>query len=75
MVFVSAIPREVSEALEAPTFSLHIKGDAGTGKTTMALELVRYLNCSAIYLSTHISPSRVYNQFHDLKLASEKKTF
>ncbi|GEM_PF-1680993 len=63
MVLASTIPKEISEALESPTFSIHIKGSAGTGKTTMALELVRYMNCPAIYLSTRVSPSRLYNQF------------
>ncbi|MEX2724647.1 MAG: RAD55 family ATPase, partial [Candidatus Freyarchaeota archaeon] len=63
MVLASTIPKEISEALESTTFSLHIKGSAGTGKTTMALELVRYMNCPAIYLSTRVSPSRLYNQF------------
>lgn len=59
------VPQEIIQALESRTFSLHIKGDPGTGKTTMALELLRLFpeNCRAVYLSTRVSPERLYEQF------------
>jgi len=59
------VPQEVIEALEARTFSLHIKGSAGTGKTTMALELMKLFpeESEAVYLSTRVSPDRLYEQF------------
>nr|MDO8075604.1 gas vesicle protein GvpD [Candidatus Freyarchaeota archaeon] len=59
------VPQEIVEALEARTFSLHIKGSAGTGKTTLALELMRLFpeEAEAIYLSTRVSPERLYEQF------------
>lgn len=42
-----------------------IKGDAGTGKTTLALELLRMLGVGGkgVYLSTRVSPSELYAQF------------
>ncbi|MEM2143794.1 MAG: ATPase domain-containing protein [Candidatus Jordarchaeaceae archaeon] len=59
------VPQELVQALESRTFSLHIKGNAGTGKTTLALELAKLfpVNCKAVYLSTHISLERLYEQF------------
>nr|MDO8079298.1 gas vesicle protein GvpD [Candidatus Freyarchaeota archaeon] len=59
------VPQEIVHALESRTFSLHIKGSAGTGKTTMALELMKLFpeNCRAVYLSTRVSPERLYEQF------------
>lgn len=51
--------------LDHGSFSLHIKGEAGTGKTTLALELVNLLSHKGetYYLSTRVSPSRLYEQF------------
>nr|MDO8075605.1 gas vesicle protein GvpD [Candidatus Freyarchaeota archaeon] len=65
MIVTSNVPLEIVKALEARTFSLHIKGSAGTGKTTLALELMRMLSekCSAIYLSTRVSRDMLYEQF------------
>ena len=59
------VPQEIVEALESRTFSLHIKGSAGTGKTTLALELMRLFpeKCEAVYLSTRVSPEKLYDQF------------
>ncbi|MHA1579511.1 MAG: hypothetical protein ACTSUQ_07780 [Candidatus Freyarchaeota archaeon] len=47
-------PAEIVSALEYEGFSLLIKGDAGTGKTTLALELVSYYSQKGktLYLAT-----------------------
>nr|MDO8079288.1 gas vesicle protein GvpD [Candidatus Freyarchaeota archaeon] len=65
MVLASSVPPEIVKALESRTFSLHIKGSAGTGKTTMALELMRLFpeDGQAVYLSTRVSPDKLYEQF------------
>jgi len=65
VLVTSSIPQEIVGALESQTFSLHIKGSAGTGKTTMALELVRLFpeDGQAVYLSTRVSPDRLYKKF------------
>ncbi|MFB0563076.1 MAG: RAD55 family ATPase [Candidatus Lokiarchaeia archaeon] len=65
MIVAKNVPLEIIEALESRTFSLHIKGSAGTGKTTLALELVRLFpaESSAVYLSTQVSPVKLYEQF------------
>jgi len=58
-------PAEIVSALEHEGFSLLIKGDAGTGKTTLALELVSYYSQKGktLYLATRVSPSKIYQQF------------
>lgn len=49
--------------------TLLIKGDAGTGKTTLALELLRVYGAGGkgVYLSTRVSPKKLYTQFDWLK--------
>lgn len=61
----SFIPQEILGALESGPFSLHIKGSAGTGKTTAALELVRLFleDSQAVYVSTHVSPDKLHKKF------------
>jgi KaiC/GvpD/RAD55 family RecA-like ATPase len=65
VIVISSIPQEIVSALESRTFSLHVKGCAGTGKTTMALELMRLFpeDGQAVYLSTRVSPDKLYEQF------------
>jgi KaiC/GvpD/RAD55 family RecA-like ATPase len=60
-----SVPTEIVRLLEQGGRSLHIKGSAGTGKTTLVLEIVRSMYCkgSAIYLSTRVSPGRILTQF------------
>lgn len=60
-----SIPTEILGLLEQGGYSLHIKGSAGTGKTTLALDIIKNLsmNGTAIYLSTRVSPERVLTQF------------
>lgn len=63
----SRIPNEIVNALKNGSFSLHIKGSAGTGKTTLILEIMNLLSQrqSAVtyYLSTRVSPDRFLEQF------------
>src|SRR5574340_1028924 len=60
------IPREVIEFFNAPGgHSLIVKGQAGTGKTTFALQLTEELGevASSHYLSSRVSDESLYNQF------------
>jgi KaiC/GvpD/RAD55 family RecA-like ATPase len=63
MVNFSAIPNEIMEALNKRYgFALFIKGSAGTGKTTLALEILKCAK-NPIYISTRVSPEFLYEQF------------
>ena len=55
----AALPEELSEFFSMGGRSLLIKGGTGTGKTTLALTLLRALsgNGSALYLSTREAPA------------------
>lgn len=59
------IPQELQNFIEQDTYSLLIKGDVGTGKTTLALSILLALqikkNC--LYLSTRTSPERLFKHF------------
>lgn len=60
------VPSEVVSALQNGNFSLLIKGSAGTGKTTLTLEIMNLLssrNMIPFYLSTRISPDLLFKQF------------
>jgi KaiC/GvpD/RAD55 family RecA-like ATPase len=60
------IPREVISFLDGPGgHSLIVKGQAGTGKTTFALQLTEELGEVAVshYLSSRVSDESLYNQF------------
>jgi len=60
---VDSIPNEILEAFSQDIgFSLLIKGAAGTGKTTMALELLSIFE-PPIYLSTRVAPASLFQQF------------
>jgi KaiC/GvpD/RAD55 family RecA-like ATPase len=65
VISASNIPREIVEAFESQKFSFHIKGSAGTGKTTLALEIAKQSQekCAAIYLSARVTPDKFYRQF------------
>ena len=60
------IPREVIEFFNQPGgHSLIVKGPAGTGKTTFALQLTEELGevADSHYLSSRVSDESLYNQF------------
>jgi KaiC/GvpD/RAD55 family RecA-like ATPase len=59
------IPPELLSILQSDRgCSLLIKGAPGTGKTTLALEILREIgNANGIYLSTRITPGSLYEQF------------
>ncbi|HEX9339576.1 MAG TPA: gas vesicle protein GvpD P-loop domain-containing protein [Thermoplasmata archaeon] len=60
------IPREVVAFFESPGgHSLIVKGPAGTGKTTFALQLTEETGdvASSHYLSSRVSDESLYNQF------------
>ena len=59
----NSIPTEILEALQKKFgFALLIKGMAGTGKTTLALEILKHA-INPIYISTRVSPEFLYEQF------------
>jgi len=72
---IGALPREIIDFLLSPGgHSLIIKGDAGTGKTTMALQMIEVLSDDQpeYYLSSRVSDVSLYNQFPWLKERVQK---
>lgn len=59
------IPVELSHFLRQESYSLLIKGHTGTGKTTLALSILRALNMDkdCLYISTRVSPDQLF-QYH-----------
>jgi KaiC/GvpD/RAD55 family RecA-like ATPase len=58
------IPRELAQFLKQETYSLLIKGQTGTGKTTLALSILKELDINnCLYISTRISPNQLF-QYH-----------
>ncbi|MHA1230793.1 MAG: RAD55 family ATPase [Candidatus Helarchaeota archaeon] len=65
--FEGSIPPEILNAFDQKHgFSLLIKGEAGTGKTTLALEILAKKK-NAIYISSRVTPESLYNQFPWIK--------
>ncbi|MHA1721977.1 MAG: gas vesicle protein GvpD P-loop domain-containing protein [Candidatus Baldrarchaeia archaeon] len=62
---VSGCPEEILKPLDEGGFSLLIKGQAGTGKTTLTLEILRDMSKfgSVLYISTRLSPKFLYEKF------------
>lgn len=56
------IPDELMQFVQRDTYSLLIKGYAGTGKTTLSLTILRALNIRSnfFYISTRISPKQLF---------------
>jgi KaiC/GvpD/RAD55 family RecA-like ATPase len=56
------IPYELMEFVKRDTYSLLIKGSAGTGKTTLSLTILRALNITDnfFYICTRVSPKQLF---------------
>jgi len=66
MTNIEGIPKEIIEFLnKGGGSSLFLKGSAGTGKTTLALQLIEEMGHpdKSFYLSTRVSDQSLYNQF------------
>jgi len=59
------MPDELLRFIQRDTYSLLIKGFAGTGKTTLALTILRALesNNNFFYISTRISPKQLFQYY------------
>jgi KaiC/GvpD/RAD55 family RecA-like ATPase len=70
---MSSIPPELIEFCLQQGNLLLIKGQAGTGKTILSIEFLRVLadRKGGVYLSTRVSPKRLFRQFPDLKSLME----
>src|SRR5919202_1122040 len=68
------IPSELLQFLRYDTYSLLIKGDAGTGKTTLSLSILRALNIKSnfFYISTRISTKQLFTYYPWLHELIEK---
>ena len=59
------IPKELLQFLRHETYSLLIKGNTGTGKTTLALSILKELNINknCLYISTRVSPDQLFQYY------------
>jgi KaiC/GvpD/RAD55 family RecA-like ATPase len=59
------IPEELMHFIQRDTYSLLIKGFAGTGKTTLALTILKTLGSknNFFYISTRISPKQLFQYY------------
>lgn len=59
------MPNELMRFVQRDTYSLLIKGFAGTGKTTLALTILRALGSknNFFYISTRISPKQLFQYY------------
>jgi len=69
------LPAELSQFLNRRSYSLLIKGEAATGKTILALSILKELGASSnyLYLSTRISPSQLFENHPWLSEPSKTK--
>lgn len=79
LIGLPKIPDELSQFLKTG-HTLLIKGDAGTGKTILALEILQYLEpVDCIYFSTRTPPSILYENYlwlkHKIVLGPEEIQF
>ncbi|TFF98775.1 MAG: hypothetical protein EU547_00420 [Promethearchaeota archaeon] len=59
-----SVPSEILQAFDQKGFTLLIKGKAGTGKTTLSLEILENSeNKDKIYISTRITPNNIVKQY------------
>jgi KaiC/GvpD/RAD55 family RecA-like ATPase len=65
----SHIPEELLHFIRGETYSLLVKGFAGTGKTTLALTILNVLGIknNFFYISTRISPRQLFQYYPWLK--------
>jgi len=58
----AVLPAELSQFLNRRSYSLLIKGEAATGKTILALSILKELGAASnyLYLSTRVSPSQLF---------------
>ena len=59
------IPNDLVNFLKQDTYSLIIKGYAGTGKTTLALTILSemQIKTNCLYISTRISPDQLFQYY------------
>ena len=72
---VSVIPESIESALHAGEFSLLIKGDAGTGKTTLAIEIANIISdeSDVFFITSRVSPKALQSHFKWFPIAKMKK--
>jgi KaiC/GvpD/RAD55 family RecA-like ATPase len=72
----SHIPSELLEFVRRDTYSLLVKGYAGTGKTTLSLTILRTLKIKSnfFYISTRLSPKQLFIYYPWLGKYVEKAT-
>ena len=60
-----SMPDELMRFIQSDTYSLLIKGFAGTGKTTLALTILKALESKSnfFYISTRISPKQLFQYY------------
>src|SRR2546426_11836180 len=65
VIFPERIPRELADFLRRATYSLLIKGSSGTGKTILALSILRALKVTKgfLYVSTSTSPVELLQSY------------
>jgi KaiC/GvpD/RAD55 family RecA-like ATPase len=65
----SHIPEDLLHFIRRDTYSLLVKGFAGTGKTTLALTILNVLgiNNNFFYISTRLSPKQLFQYYPWLK--------
>ncbi len=66
MKMIKSIPTEIRQFLEKEGgSSLFLEGTAGTGKTTLGLQIIEIIGepDKSFYLSTRVSDQALYNQF------------
>src|SRR5256885_12431436 len=71
------IPFELMQFVQRNTYSLLIKGYAGTGKTTLSLSILRALKIKSnfFYISTRVSPKQLFLYYPWLgKFIEQSKT-
>src|SRR3989442_12990379 len=68
------MPDELVRFIQRNTYSLLIKGFAGTGKTTLALTILKALGSknNFFYISTRVSPKQLFQYYPWLEKFVEK---